>query len=56
MAYYFLAVKASDAIELNDYRSTFLEHRYPVQVADYLKHYQDGGNILNVMHVMDALI
>lgn len=49
MAFYFLADKAQTGIRLNANRLAVLEMRYPVQVADYLKNYQDGGNILNLL-------
>ena len=49
MAFYFLADKAQEGIKLHANRSAVLEMRYPVQVADYLKNYRDGGNILNVL-------
>ncbi|MCK5662621.1 MAG: hypothetical protein KAI17_03995, partial [Thiotrichaceae bacterium] len=49
MTFYFLADKAQSGIKLNEYRLPVLEKRYPVQAADYLKNYQDGGNILNVL-------
>ena len=47
MTFYFLAANVPAAMALNDNRSLVLERRYPVQVTDYLKYYQNGGNILN---------
>ncbi len=38
---------ASFDMHKNEY--SFHEKKYPVQVADYLKRYQNGGNILNFM-------
>lgn len=49
MTFYFLVGKAQAAIALNTNRVAVLEKHYPVQVTDYLKHYEDGGNILNML-------
>ena len=49
MAFYFLADKAYIGVKQNEYRVAIMEKRYPVHIADYLKNYQDGGNILNVL-------
>ena len=49
MTFYFLVEKAQVSVTINDNRTTVQEQRYPVQVADYLKSYQDGGNILNLL-------
>jgi len=56
MTFYYLTGKAQAAIILNEDRAPRLEQRYPVQVADYLKHYQKGGNILNVLQYGGYLI
>lgn len=49
MTFYFLVGKAQAGITLNANRVAFLDQHYPVQVTDYLKDYQDGGNILNML-------
>ena len=56
MTLYFLVDKAQASIILNDNREPVLEQRYPVQVADYLKNYQDGGNVLNLLQYGGYLI
>ncbi len=56
MTFYFLEEKAEAGIKLNEFRLTVLEQRYPVQTADYLKHYQDGGNVLNYLQYGGYLI
>jgi hypothetical protein len=56
MTFYFLIDKAESSVKLNESKSTVLEYQYPVQVADYLKNYQDGGNILNVLQYGGYLI
>ena len=53
----FTLVKNANAIiELDKNKQLLLEQRYPVQVADYLKNYQAGGNVLNVMQHGSYLI
>ena len=49
LAFYYLFDKAQLSIEQRENRTAHMEQRYPVQVADYLEHIKDGGNILNVM-------
>lgn len=49
LAFYYLFDKAQFSIDKKENRAAHIEQRYPVQVADYLKHYKNGGNILNVM-------
>lgn len=49
MTFYFLVEKAQTGVQLNKLRSVLLAQQYPIQTADYLKNYQDGGNILNVL-------
>ncbi len=49
LALYYLYDKAQLSIEQKENREAHMQLRYPVQAADYLKHYKDGGNILNVM-------
>ncbi|MDT8282822.1 MAG: hypothetical protein RQ982_08430 [Gammaproteobacteria bacterium] len=48
-AFYYLVDNAQFSIEGKENRAAHMEKRYPVRVADYLKHYKNGGNILNVM-------
>ena len=49
LAFYYLFDRAQLSIEQKENRTAHMEQRYPVQAADYLKHYKDGGNVLNVM-------
>lgn len=49
LAFYLLSDKAQHSIKLDGNRLSVLEKRYPVQVTNYLKYYQDGGNILNYL-------
>jgi len=56
LAFYNLSQKSISAIKDNENQSRILETRYPVQIADYLKRYQDGGNILNLMSIGGYLI
>ena len=49
MAYFYLGSIANTSINENGNKQLVLEKRYPVQVADYLRSYQSGGNILNVL-------
>jgi len=56
LAFYSLSQKVIDVVKENEDPLRVLEARYPVQVADYLKHYQDGGNMLNVMHAGGYLL
>lgn len=49
MAFYFLIERAHASIKLDQNRLAESEARYPVQVADYLKNFQSGGNILNLI-------
>ena len=51
-----LAKNAYAIIELDKNKQLLLEQQYPIQVADYLKHYQAGGNVLNVMQHGSYLI
>lgn len=49
MTFYFLAINVPVAMALNEHESQVMERQYPVQIADYLKDYQNGGNILNAL-------
>ena len=49
MAYFYLASIAYTSIKENGNKQLILETRYPVQIADYLRSYQSGGNVLNVL-------
>ncbi len=49
LSFYYLFDKAQLSIKQRENRTAHMEQRYPVQVADYLEHIKDGGNILNVM-------
>lgn len=56
LSLYYTGQEAYASIKSSKVKSKILETRYPVQAADYLKHYQEGGNILNVMHTGGFLI
>ncbi len=49
MAFYILTRSTMSIIEDRNNKSEILNKRYPKQVVDYLKNYQPGGNILNLM-------
>lgn len=49
LGFYYLFDKAQLSIEQKENRTAHMNLRYPMQAADYLKNYKDGGNILNVM-------
>lgn len=53
---YYLGEKAYASVQIIKNRESVLESRYPVQVVDFLKYYQDGGNILNIMQYGGYLI
>ena len=56
LAFYFLGKEADSSIRMDENKQQILEKHYPVQVTDYLDHYQSGGNILNVMQFGGYLI
>lgn len=49
IVYFYLASIAYASIEENKNKQQVLEKRYPVQVADYLRDYQSGGNVLSIL-------
>lgn len=56
MVSYNLTVSTRSIINNHGNRDKILEKTYPVQVVDYLKNYQTGGNILNAMGLGGYLI
>ncbi len=56
LAFSLLAKEAYLSIKKSENKLLILEKRYPVQMADYLKNYQSGGNVLNVMQHGSYLI
>jgi len=53
---YILMSGASNSIDNHRNQEEILESRYPVKLVDYMNRYQDGGNVLNVMHFGGYLI
>ncbi|VAW55451.1 hypothetical protein MNBD_GAMMA05-2482 [hydrothermal vent metagenome] len=53
---YILISEASASIEKYRDQEQVLESRYPVKIVEYMNLYQEGGNILNVMHLGGYLI
>lgn len=49
IGFYYLFDRAQLSIEQKENRTAHMNLRYPVQTADYLKNFKDGGNVLNVM-------
>ena len=49
LAFYTLGKITLSVVDNRDNKSQILEQRYPIQVTDYLKNFQTGGNILNFM-------
>ena len=56
LAFSLLAKEAYVSIKKDKNKLQTQERRYPVQMADYLKNHQSGGNILNVMQHGSYLI
>ena len=56
MACYYLYDKAQLYVEDYNNRQAHQQIRYPVQVSDYLKSYNDGGGVLNVLQYGGYLI